>query len=391
MNYRTLWCAIGVAAICLVAVNTASAQLNIFRKSAPASEDIPLKDTHGPWLVMCASFVGQAGEAQALQLIEELRNSYKLNAYLYRKEFDYSDKIIMAGWEAPADMQGVPVPQNGVAAHAAAFEEIAVVVGHFPSLDDNNAQRTLKLIKTLKPEALRIDEHTTSLQRMGALRAIQRNMSDYQEQREKGPMGSAFLMPNPLLPPDYFDRPVVDDVIMDLNKSVKYSLLDCPGNYSVRVATFKGEQFFESGDKLFGNSQLRDSKRKFEEQARSGKPLTESRLAEADLKAVVLCGLLRKKGEEAWVFHDHHESYVCVGSFDWAKRTTASGEETNSEIAEVVKKFKAQEVVHNGQVQMQRRTIKALDGLDVYFDAQPLPIAVPKAAAKQKRSGIFNR
>jgi hypothetical protein len=388
MNYRTFWLAIGLGTMMFFAANSASAQLNIFRKSAPAAEDIPLKENHGPWLVMCASFIGDAGEAQALALIEELRNSYKLNAYLYRKEFDYSEKIIMAGWEAPVDMQGAPVPRTGVPAHTATFEEIAVVVGHFPSLDDDNAQRTLKLIKTLKPETLRIDEHTTSLQRMGALRAIQRNMSDYQEQREKGPMGSAFLMPNPLLPPDYFDRPVIDDVIMEANKSVKYSLLDCPGNYSVRVATFKGEQLLESGD-AFGGSRLLESKRKFEEQARSGKPLTESKLAEADLKAVVLCTLLRKKGVEAWVFHDHHESYVCVGSFDWAKRTTAAGEETNSEIAEVVQQYKAREVVQNGHVQLRRRTIEALDGLDVYFDAQPLPIAVPKVAAKQKRSGIF--
>ena len=385
MHRRSLSIGLIVIGISLFQATITEGQLNIFKKAQPREESLDLAQNHGPWLIMCASFVGDAGEAQAQKLVAELRH-YKMDAYLYRHSFDYSDtikSIPSIGFQPPPDMQSAPIPIQVAPAHADKFEEIAVVVGNFASLDDNNAQQTLDKIKTMKPSTLSINEYTSTNQRMGTLRAMQRSISPDPNAREKGPMGSAFLMPNPLLPDEFFEAPAVDKVIVKLNKGIKYSLLDCPGNYTVRVATFKGEQTFHARE-------IDRKKREFESQLKSGKPLEESKLADAMVKANLLCLALRKMGVEAWEFHDHNESYVCVGSFDWAKRQTATGEETNSEIAEVILKFKPKEVIEYGQRQMKQRTINILKDVDIKFDVQPLPVVVPKAPASTG-FGIFKR
>ena len=50
-----------------------------------------------------------------------------------------------------------------------------------------------------------------------------------------------FLTTNPLLPRDYFVPKGLDKFVVDMNKGVKHSLLDCKGQYSVKVATFTGQ------------------------------------------------------------------------------------------------------------------------------------------------------
>ena len=67
-----------------------------------------------------------------------------------------------------------------------------------------------------------------------------------------------------------------------------YSLLDCPGKYTVQVATFKGKVIIQQNEI-----------RAIED----GKPM-ESELAEAAQKADKLARALRMKGYEAYQFHD---------------------------------------------------------------------------------------
>ena len=42
-------------------------------------------------------------------------------------------------------------------------------------------------------------------------------------------MGSAFVVTNPLLPPEYFNSAGVDKLVLEMNKEVPHSLLECPG------------------------------------------------------------------------------------------------------------------------------------------------------------------
>ena len=42
---------------------------------------------------MCTSFTGESGEAQAHELAKELRTKHKLQAYIFRHQFDYTGTV----------------------------------------------------------------------------------------------------------------------------------------------------------------------------------------------------------------------------------------------------------------------------------------------------------
>ena len=55
-------------------------------------------------------------------------------------------------------------------------------------------------------------------------------------------MRNAFITTNPLLPDEYFVPKGLDRLVLEMNEPVKYSLLDCPGKYTVKIATFTGRR-----------------------------------------------------------------------------------------------------------------------------------------------------
>ena len=105
------------------------------------------------------------------------------------------------------------------------FEEIAVLVGDFPSIDDARAQRTLEKIKALKVASImEFDPHSDEGQRLRFYRELVKRVSKNDEIKTKGPLRAAFLLTNPMLPDEYFNVDAVDSFIMDLNKGIKFSL-----------------------------------------------------------------------------------------------------------------------------------------------------------------------
>ena len=113
------------------------------------------------------------------------------------------------------------------------------------------------------------------------LAKIQRRINGDRNKQQKGPMGNAFATPNPKIPREAFAPKGVDSFVMKMNKDVKYSLLDCPGKFTVRVATFRGNVVI-------------DQERVAEiEQGSQG---MSSRLEEAADNAHQLTVALRKKG-----------------------------------------------------------------------------------------------
>ncbi len=112
-------------------------------------------------------------------------------------------------------------------------------------------------------------------------------------------MRNAFITTNPLLPPDYYAPKGVDKLVLDMNKGVKWSLLDCPGRYTVKVATFGGQVVLDQ---------------KKIQQIEQGSKM-KSRLVDAADKAHNLTLALRAKGVEAYEFHDRYQSIVTVGNF----------------------------------------------------------------------------
>ena len=112
---------------------------------------------------MCASFVGEEAEIQALTLARELRTSLRgnagLDAFIYRHRFDFSDSLEGIGYDTTegtrlADGSVIAKRKQMTANNADAFEEIAVVVGAFPTVEDARAQQTLQQIKYMMPQSL---------------------------------------------------------------------------------------------------------------------------------------------------------------------------------------------------------------------------------------------
>lgn len=349
-----------------------------FRSSAANSardDRMELNQGDGPWLIMCASFVGDEGKVQAENLARELREKYRLKAFTYKHEFNYSDTIEGIGWEVVEQngKKGI-IPKRMKPAGESQVEEIAVLVGDFPSVENGQAQKTLAQIKTLQPESLaNFDASRGTSQQLRVWREMVKRASTESENKVKGPLGSAFLLPNPLLPDEYFAANRVDHFVLNLNKNIKYTLLDNPSTYSVRVATFRGELTF----------QLNEIKEKEREQTflkRSGRPLRSSKLAEAADKAHQLTAELRRLGVDAYEFHDRNESYVCVGGFDWISKKDPSGETTlNPDVVKVINTFKASiEDIPNIPGAVCAQSLPKFRGTDIVFDAQPITVLVPR-------------
>ncbi len=368
---------------CTAWATIAEAQLKMpFKRrasTAATANSLELTQADGPWLIMCASFEGERGLQQAIQLTNELRNDHGLEAYLYRHTFDHSDKVRGSGWTIPSEEAGEPEFTKWKAKSDDVYQQIAVVVGDFPTLEDHQAKAALQAIRTLNPRSMMSTGY------------VETNQALEQQHRThgRGPLAAAFLMPNPILPAEYFKARNVDPIVQKMNKGVKYSLLKCPGQYSVRVATF-------SGDKTWNvtQEQVLQAKQEVEAKRRAREAETDSKLADAAYKANVLCRALRKKGVEAWEFHDRGESYVCVGSFDWATTTdeVTGKDQLNPEVADVIQQYKGVIRDYGGRTSMMPRTMAAFKDHDIKFDVQPMPVLVPKLSEKSAGlGGILRR
>ncbi len=349
------------------------------RVEADPNKDYRLTPENGPWLIMAATFSAAQeeelpqAEAQARELILELRREYNLPAYLYRFRFDYSRERVLDATGPARRFRQVRYRRGNQT------EEIAVLVGNYPSVDDPKAQRDLRLIKSLYPKALsiplRAKQGKKTYQQLAAYRLAQAQVDPEQlrqdlisrlglkgpifirnNRRVLGPMGSAFLTRNPLLPDEPIRAHVIDEFVYRLNKDLPYSLLKCPGRYTVRVATFTGATVVDP-EKI--NKVL------------EGKARLKSRLAQAAEMAHRLTEALRAKGYEAYEFHDRYSSIVTVGSFPSVGQELPGGKiQLHPGIVQIIRKFGA---VRTAAGQLQPRTL-----VGIPFDIQPLPIRVPQ-------------
>ena len=378
MGRRFVLCCTTLLLVLLSEFTPAQAQLNLFKKRVEANEGTSywISDKDGPWMIMCASFSGDNGLHQAGKLVMELRKRHNLKAVMYKKKFDLPDTVYGMGWDVYVNefgQEGIGRPEMKYAKGEDPIE-IAVLVGDYPSLDDRQAESILEKIKHLKPECLVLNETDETSQSLGRLREQQRQVNNNPDVKSKGPMRHAFLMPNPLLPPDYFNQQMIDRVIIDLNRGVKYSLLDCPNQFSVRVATFRGETTFKIAE-------IEDRKREEAQLLKFNKSINKSKLAEAAEKATRLTNELRKLGVEAYEVHDRYESYVCVGNFDWVVRKGENGQDVwNDKVVQVINDYRATiENFPNMPNAVRPKTLPTLSGTGIAFDAQPLPVKVPRA------------
>jgi hypothetical protein len=333
-------------------------KLDLFRHlEADPTKDYPLAERNGPWMIMVMTFSGPDAKDHARELVYELRSRYKLAAYTHAMRFDHTDA---ENGKQKSSARKVRYRLNEM-------NETAVLVGDFASVDDRTAQKTLEKLKVAKPDSLdtdkRVQQGKTDARTLGSVRMIQQAMlPDRSERKKRGPMRHAFLTTNPLLPDEYFAPKGVDRLVLDMNEPVKFSLLDCPGRYTVKVATFTGRVIIDQ--------------KQIEEIEKKGKNF-DSQLAEAAEKAHKLTLALRQKGYEAYEFHDRYASMVTVGSFSSVGTPRADGKiEINPQAHAIIQTFGAERKVVPGQGVAQVGQPKLEAGIPL--DIQPMLVEVPK-------------
>lgn len=300
-----------VLAATALAPAAADAQ-NIFRRFVPVERvaadpnaQYGLKQSHGPWLIMAATFTGEGAEQQANQVALELRQRLNANAYVHDLKLELDTTSVGRGVDKYGKKKQMKY-RSGDTVH-----EWAVLVGDFTTVDDPEAQRMLDNVKRFEPDALRIEDDKPTFQTLAYIRRHQEQFIQKVSNAEpRGPMRTAFITRNPLLPQEYFVPKGVDKFVADMNKGVKHSLLDMKGRYTVKVATFAGKTKLQTAS-LAGT--------------RSQKKSDVDPLVEAAENAHLLTEEMRRLNIEAYEFHDRYESYVAVGSYDEVAKIDSEG------------------------------------------------------------------
>jgi hypothetical protein len=269
------------------------------RVEADPAGDYTLGQHHGPWLIMATSFEAEEGEREARELVLDLRQNHNLAAFYYAMTFQLEDSRPGRGLDA----YGGPIKRKY--RRGSEVLQHAVLVGEFPSIDDIDAQELLDQVKILQPESLQLGEGDSTAQSLAGVRQLYAKLKQGAGQQVvKGPLGHAFLTRNPLLPKEFFNPGGVEPEVAEWNSGLDFSLLKCPGTYSIKVATFRGRTLLKEAQTAEGrNSKVR--------QADENDPLVL-----AGKNAHELTVALRSRGWEAYEMHDRHESYVTIGSFD---------------------------------------------------------------------------
>jgi hypothetical protein len=311
---------------------THAAEAQIWKHIIPASyvEEVPqgrteLTQDDGPYLIMAATFAGEGAAEQAQQLVDELRTRHKLTAYIHDRKFDHANE------KRPGrgiDQYGAPLRTRY---QQEQIHEFAVLVGNFDSMEDPKGRDTLQRIKTLPSAVLSGDTPDSAMEEV---RDFSNSvMNKVRGNGARGPMGGAFFTTNPLLPREFFVPKGVDDFIVKMNAGVENSLLNCQGKYTVQVATFRGKSVLQSGKaqpKETGGLGWMWGKSK------------ENPLVEAAENAHLLTEALRKKGYDAYEFHDRMESIVTIGAFEQVGQRTQNGQLSPSpEVQRIIQTFGA--------------------------------------------------
>lgn len=304
-EYVALFLIIGVTQC--FAIQSPFSNTKSTKVDADPKKDYFLQESDGNWFAMVKKFSGNNAPLQAKRLAYELRAAYKMPAFVFKYDPDQEDM------DALSKQLGKHKKFHYQTSRAV---EYAVLVGGYPTGEDLELQKTLEKIRKMQPKSLKDDPQSKATAERFKISA--KTDSQYVGY---GPLGGAIPVPNPLLPPEFFNRKgVVDPFVAKLNSDSKYSLLNNKKTYTVRIATFSGDTSIKKSSESFGE--------------------LETRLQYAGLRAAALCEALRNQGVEAWEFHDRDCSFVTIGSFDQYGTLQADGHtELNPQVGEIMKKY----------------------------------------------------
>ncbi len=173
-----------------------------------------LSKENGPFMVLARIFRGPDAERMALALVKELRNDYKLPAYILRTK-DFPGKSLIRG-TPPTVPSNVMAPDVKMPEKIRTFDEAAVLVGNEKTMADS--EKLWREVKKIKPKCLK-GMSSPFLWRQGLSSAL-RTTNPY--------------VPAQLLYPAYQDR-----LMVQMNSGLR-SIVNCPGHYSLQIAEFSG-------------------------------------------------------------------------------------------------------------------------------------------------------
>ncbi len=330
---------------------------------ANPSKDYELTELEGPWLILAQTFSGPEGKSQAQKLVIELRRDYNLPAFVYDEQFDFTQPFAQLG----------PNQRPLRYANAAQYDAYAVLVGEFDSVDHPDVKTTLATLKKIQPVIFNEVTPESEVGAMASIRRIHNQLKKVNPNSTKGPMSNAFVTRNPLLPESFTQAPEVDSFVRNLNKDVEYGLLKCEGKYTVVVRTFEGLSTTMVGG--FVKNDIEPSSERLDLSANLANQMVVA---------------LRKKGVEAYEFHDRSKSLVTIGSFASLGRMGPNGFEYDPLIRHVMTEYSASE--RFGTDPNTGAVVRYFNNINkIPFDVKPHPISVPKATKRSLYSAALGR
>jgi hypothetical protein len=241
-----------------------------------------LTKANGPFMVTARVFRGVDAERLALALVKELRNDYKLPAYILRTK-DFPGKSLMRG-TPPTVPSDVMAPDIKMPEKIRTYDEAAVLVGDAKTLAEQ--EKLWRQVKKIKPTCL--DGVSSPFHwRQGLSQALRTT--------------------NPYVPAQNLYPSRKDRLMVVMNSGLR-SIVNCPGRFSLQVAEFAGRSTFtfnplQPAGSIFPN--LRES------------PLrTAQDDAERMADKLSKDAEFQRLGQPVYVLHDRTSSRVFVGSFD---------------------------------------------------------------------------
>jgi hypothetical protein len=301
---------VSIVARCGLSVASLAAAVFIAPNPAAASsieaihgKTYTLSSKHGPWMIMVNSFWGETPEEEeqaakaATELVYQLRKR-GVPAYTYQQD-DQIEEV------AAVDRLGRPRHKKLTAQHGM----IGVLAGNYHNADDKVAKETLKFIKKLN---LKVTAEVNGKQIEWPVLLVK-----------------AFMTRNPLLSAEEMSRKNRDPLIVRLNSGVDHSLFENRGKYTLVVASFNGQSSvkrkeFENFDRMLANK-------------------AKISLDNAAREAWELMTVMRKKGIDAYIYHERYRSIVTVGAFK---------SPNDPEAARLTENFRAKEKLNPATGQM---------------------------------------
>jgi hypothetical protein len=281
-------------------------------RAAPQVEADPNRDyavgpEAGPWMICTAHFNGPSAPELAHQMVMLIRTRYNMPAYVFnyadaerKKQKDLLQQQAPA-FASPPAVPGeivVPIPRHTLTIRVE--EQCAVMIGGYP--DEATAHVALLAVKKLPPPLdLKVPE--------GAPAPFDSVVNERGEAKYINPFSAqSMVVRNPSIQREiHVMQPKDDPFLKTLNADEEFSMLRCPGKWTLAVKEYMGASAVENKPTGMGPLQSFFG---------SGKSKTGETLALAANNAHELAKTLTQLKFDAYVLHTRTSSVVSIGAFN---------------------------------------------------------------------------